>query len=249
MTLAERVQQVLASTRIVERKAPRDGAWSVPHPEPADVAALHAACDGLVFDGGAVLLGRGELWDATRWLVLDKALDWPDDLVVVGERRDLVVVLDLDVRGERAGGGVLEAPSDELATFERVASDVVAWAAIQAGAGVDPAPPAEVAAQVAARAGDLDALDAALARGFYPGGDARFATFALRLGAMRAAAGEAERAMSAFERAVEARARVVRRGAEGRERAAAWRAAAQASREVGAKEIAAACEAKGAGGA
>lgn len=246
-TLSERIEALLAAPRITEKKPPREGAWSAPHMEPDDLAALYAACDGLAIDeGGVLLLGEGELWDATRWLVLDKALDWPDDLLVVGERRDRVVVLDLDVEGVRAGGGVLEASSDELETFERVASDVVAWASIHAGGSPDPSPPAEVAAATALEAGDRGALEAALLRGFYPGSDARLAAFALRLGAMCVASGEPERAMRAFERSVAARTRTVRRGAEERERALAWRAAAQASRAAGSIELAEACEARAA---
>ena len=77
--------------------------------------------------------GRGELGDVTRWLVLEKGLAWADDLVVIGERRDSVLVLDFDERGARAGGGVLEAGSDDLEALERVATDVVGYLATRLG--------------------------------------------------------------------------------------------------------------------
>ena len=122
---AERVHRLLSSPEILERRPPRNVDWPVAHPEPDDLAELYRVSDGLVLPGGLTLLGRGELADVTAWLVMAKGLSWPDDLVVVGERPGAVIVLDLDVRGERAGGGVLEAGADDLAAFERVASSVV----------------------------------------------------------------------------------------------------------------------------
>src|SRR5450432_3139795 len=115
-----RVERLLGSPRVVEKKPHRDVAWPIGHAEPPDLSALYAACDGLELDDGTRLFGRGELRDVTEWLVLEKGLAWGDDFVIVGERRDIVVVLDLDVRGERAGGGALETGVDDLGVFERV---------------------------------------------------------------------------------------------------------------------------------
>ena len=149
----DRIQTVLASPRIARIVPPRaDAPWGAPHPAPPDLDALYRSCDGLVTENGFTLLGRGEVFDTTRWLVLDKALSWPDDLLVIGERTASVVVVDLDVHGSRAGGGVLEAASDDLETFERVASDALAYISLQIGL-LDPAPPAEVRARRAADEG------------------------------------------------------------------------------------------------
>jgi hypothetical protein len=240
------VAALLAAARVVERRPPREGAWPFAFAEPEDLAALYAACDGLRTEDGAIVLGRGELRDATRWLVLDRALDWGEDLVVVGERLDSVVVLDLDLGGERAGGGVLEAPTDDLRALERVASDVVAWATLHACAGDDPAPPPEVLAARASDAEDAAALDAALARPWYPGHDAARSRAWARLGELRAREGAKERALAAFERSVEARVRTVPRGAEAREGQRAWSACALAARRAGDPELARLCEERGA---
>src|SRR3954470_17653651 len=91
----DRVRILLGSERVLEIKPARDVAWPIAHPAPADLGALYRACDGLVIEGGVRLFGCGELGDVTEWLTLEKGLGWPDDLVVVGERRDVVVVLDL----------------------------------------------------------------------------------------------------------------------------------------------------------
>ncbi len=233
---------LLGSPSVRERKPPRDVPWPIAHAEPADLVALYQLCDGVVLDDGARLFGRGELHDVTQWLVLEKALGWPDDLVVVGERRDVVVVLDLDVTGARAGGGVLEIGADDLGAFDRVASSVVGYLLVRADAGEDDAPPPEIAARRAALAQDRAALERELARPMYPGQDRLFAALAVELGALCAAAGESERALAAFARSVEARVRSVTRDAEGPERSAGWRAAAIASRARGAEAIAEACE-------
>jgi len=225
-----------------ERKPPRDVAWPIAHAEPADLGALYQICDGLVLEDGARLFGRGELHDVTQWLVLEKALGWPDDLVVVGERRDVVVVLDLDVTGARAGGGVLEIGADDLGAFDRVASSVLGYFLVRAGAGQDEVPPPEIAARRAALEKDRAALERELARPMYPGQERLFASLAVELGALSAAAGERERALSAFERSVEARVRSVTRDAAVAERSAGWRAAAIASRARGAGTIADECE-------
>jgi hypothetical protein len=238
----DRARLFLSSPRVRERKPPRGVAWPIAHREPADLGALYELCDGVLLDDGARLFGRGELHDVTQWLVLEKGLGWPDDLVVVGERRDVVVVLDLDARGVRAGGGVLEVGADDLGAFDRVASSVLGYLMVRAGAGEDEAPPPEVAARRAALAKDRVALERELSRPMYPGQDRLFASLTVELGALAAAAGEAERALSAFARSVEARVRSVTRDAEKAERSAGWRAAAIASRARGADAIADECE-------
>src|SRR6266571_4089244 len=98
---ADRIERLLASPCVRERKPARGVDWPFAHAEPADLRALYAVLDGLLLDDGVRLFGRGELADVTQWLVLEKGLGWADDLVVVGERRDVVVVLDLDVAGVR----------------------------------------------------------------------------------------------------------------------------------------------------
>src|SRR3954454_12769744 len=142
-----RVERLLASPRVKETKPPRDVAWPISLTEPADLSALYFACDGLELADGTRLFGKGELHDVTEWLVLEKALAWPDDLVIVGERRDLVVVLDLDVRGERAGGGVLETGVDDLGVFERVAGDTVGYLSARAEVIDEWKQPPEIAAR------------------------------------------------------------------------------------------------------
>src|SRR6266508_1922729 len=129
----ERVALLLASPRVSEKKTHRAVDWPISYPEPADLTALYRACDGLTLEDGVQLLGRGELRDVTEWLVLEKGLTWPDDLVVVGERPGGVIVLDLDVGGARAGGGVLDVAADGLGAFERVASGVLSYLVIRAG--------------------------------------------------------------------------------------------------------------------
>jgi len=244
---SHRVAQLLASPRVLAVRPTRAVAWPIAHPEPPDLAALYARCDGLTLDDGTTLLGKGEIGDVTRWLVLEKSLGWADDLVVVGERRDVVVVLDLDDHGVRAGGGVLETSSDDLETFERVASCVLAYALGRTGAGVDDAPPPEMAARTAAARADAASLERELERPMYPGSERLFARLALDLGALLARAGDEERALSAFARSVAAREALV--GAAGRplERAAAWRAAAHAARSCGAAALASLCEARAGG--
>ena len=239
---ADRIDRLLASPHVREKSAPRGVPWPLPFEEPADLSALYAASDGLLLDDGVRLFGRGELSDVTQWLVLEKGLSWPDDLAVVGERRDVVIVLDADVEGVRAGGGILEVGADDLGAFDRVASSVLGYLLMRAGAGEDDTPPPEVAARRAARARDRAALERALAHPMYPGHERLLASLAIDLGAMHAAAGDDERALAAFDRAVDARARSVTRDAEGAERSAGWRAAAIASRAAGASLIAQECD-------
>jgi hypothetical protein len=240
-----RVNRMLASVRVVARKSPRDVAWPVAHPQPADLVALYHACDGLELDDGTHLFGKGELRDVTEWLVLEKGLGWSDDLVVIGERRDVVLVLDLDVHAARAGGGALETGADDLGAFERVAADVVGYLMTRVGVTDDDvAAPPEVAARRAAAAGDLSRLEAELARPWYPGDGRLFASLALELGAAWAVAGDEERAMVVFARSVDARVLGVGRGGQAGERAAAWWAAARSCRARGATIVADRCEAR-----
>jgi hypothetical protein len=238
----DRARRLLASPRVLEKKPPRAVSWPIAHAEPADLAALYQLCDGVLLDDGVRVFGRGELGDVTQWLLLEKGLGWPDDLVVVGERRDAVIVLDLDVRNERAGGGVLEVGADDLGAFDRVASGVLSYLLVRAGAGEDEMAPPEVTARRAAALGDRVALERELARARYPGQDRAFASLLLELGALHAAAGDADRALAAFARSVEARAASVTRDACDAERAAGWRGAAIASRARHAEAVALECE-------
>jgi hypothetical protein len=242
---AERATRLLASTRVkLARPARPDATWPFAHAEPADLTALYAICDGLELATGEHIFGRGELADVTAWLVLEKGLSWPPDLIVVGERRDIVIVLDLDADQTRAGGGVLEVGADDLGSFERVASSVLDYMLVRAGAGEDTTPPPEIEARNAARAGDRNALERALGRAMYPGNDRALAALCLELGALHAAAGDSERTIRAFERSVEARQRTVGRAGRETERIAAWRAAAHVARSRGAEAIAVQCEAR-----
>jgi hypothetical protein len=240
---AERATRLLASPRVkcaVPSRA--DVSWPFAHPEPPDLAALYALCDGVELQDGVRIFGRGELRDVTAWLVMEKGLSWPDDLIVVGERRDIVVVLDLDVGGARAGGGLLEVGADDLGSFERVASGVLGYLLLRTGAGDDTEPPPEIDARSAARAGDRGALERALGRPLYPGGERMMASLSLELGALHAVAGDAERALRAFERSVDARLSAVGRGGRAAEWVAAWTGAAHVARSRGAEAVAVACE-------
>ncbi|MET0595979.1 MAG: hypothetical protein ABW133_24980 [Polyangiaceae bacterium] len=219
-----------------------DAVWPFRHPEPPDLAALYAVSDGLELDDGVRIFGRGELADVTSWLVLEKGLSWPDDMFVAGERRDIVLVVDLDVEAKRAGGGLLEIGADDLGSFDRLASDLLGYLLARTGAGEDPSPPAEIAAKHAAATGDRDALEKALARPMYPGSERKTAALLLELGALAAAAGDAPSALHAFERSVEARLFAVGRGGREIERRAAWSAAAHVARTRGATDVAAACD-------
>ena len=240
---AERATLLLASPRVKRVVPPRpDAAWPFAHREPADLVALYAACDGVELDDGVHIFGRGELRDVTAWLVLEKGLSWPDDLMVAGERRDIIIVLDLDVHGLRAGGGVLEVGADDLGSFERVASSVLDYLLVRTGTGEDVAPPPEIEARRAAREGDRDTLERALGRPMYPGSDRAVAALALELGSLHAATGDAQRTLRAFEQSVEARLRAVGRGGRDAERMAAWTAAAHVARTRRAEAIALECE-------
>jgi hypothetical protein len=242
-----RVEHLLGSARVVEKKPHRDVAWAIPHAEPADLSALYLACDGVELDDKTRLFGRGELRDVTEWLVLEKGLGWSDELVVVGERLDIVVVLDLDADGQRAGGGVLETSVDDLGLFERVALDVVGYLCERAGVPDDRVAPPEIAARRAAASSDAARLEHELARPMYPGSERLLASLSLELGTLWARAGQNARAMAAFERSVEARLASVGRGAREAERGAAWRAAAFASQSAGASDLVTECNSRAGG--
>ncbi|WP_437309359.1 hypothetical protein [Sorangium sp. So ce388] len=248
--LASRVAALLARAGVEARPASTGGdagAWPAGLAEPPDVAALYAAADGLALPDGTLLLPRGDVARATAWLAEERSLDWAPDLLIIGEREDLVIVLDLDVEGARAGGGVLEVPTDGLASFQRVARSVVGYLERRLGvAGAEAASP-EVRAREAAARRDVPALADALAEAMYPGAERQTAHAALTLGALLSARGD-EAAMDAFARSVEARVAAAPRGAAGPERLAAWRACEIAAREAGAEAIAAACAARGRGG-
>ncbi|XXY47352.1 hypothetical protein WME91_45850 [Sorangium sp. So ce269] len=248
--LASRVAALLAHAGVEARPAATGadaGAWPAGLAEPPDVAALYAAADGLALPDGTVLLRRGDVARATAWLAEERSLDWAPDLLILGEREDLVIVLDLDVEGARAGGGVLEVPTDGLASFQRVARSVVGYLERRLGvAGAEAASP-EVRAREAAARRDVPALAEALAEAMYPGAERQTAHAALTLGALLSERGD-EAAMDAFARSVEARVAAATRGAAGPERLAAWRACEIAAREAGAEAIAAACAARARGG-
>ncbi|HMI87462.1 MAG TPA: hypothetical protein VK550_25415 [Polyangiaceae bacterium] len=240
---AERTALLLASPRVRSAAAVRpDAVWPFAHAEPADLRALYHHCDGIELDDGVRIFGRGELHDVTSWLVLEKGLSWPDDLIVAGERRDIVIALDLDVRGVRAGGGVLEVGADDLGSFERVASGVLDYLLVRSGTAEDMAPPGEIEAKRAARTGDRDALERALLRPMYPGSERTVGALWLELGALHAVARDAERSLRAFEQSVAARLAVVGRGGRNAERVAAWTAAVHVARSRGAEAVAIECE-------
>ncbi|WP_437917378.1 hypothetical protein WME73_11170 [Sorangium sp. So ce302] len=246
--LASRVAALLACAGVEARPpAAGAGAWSLALTEPPDLAALYAAADGIALPDGTLILPRGDVARATAWLAEERSLDWARDLLVIGEREDLVIVLDLDVAGARAGGGVLEAPTDGLASFQRVARSVVGYLERRLGvAGAEAAAP-EVRAREAAARRDLPALVEALAEAMYPGAERQVAHAALTLGALLSERGD-EAALDAFARSVEARVAAAPRGAAGPERLAAWRACEIVAREAGSEAIAAACAARASGG-
>lgn len=253
--LAARVEALLGCAAVAERRGPSEAPWplgslaslgslgSLAAPEPADLRALYAESDGLVLADGTTVLPRGELARTTAWLIQDRSLDWPADLVVLGEREDLVIVLDLDLEGARAGGGVLEAPTDGLASFRRFTRSLLGYLERRAGLGEGDAAPEVLAAEAATRR-DREALRAALAQPWYPGSDRQEAHAALVLGALSAGAGDEAAALESFERSAAARVRAAPRGAGDLERAAAWRACAAAAREVNAPALAERCAQK-----
>jgi hypothetical protein len=214
--------------------------------EPDDLSALYAVTDGIALADGTRILARGEIAAATAWLEAEKSLEWGEDLWVAGEREDLVIVRDLDAAGTRAGGGVLEAPTDALSAPARVALDVIGYLEERLGTAAEHAP--ERAAREAVARRDAEGIDRAIARGFYPGAERELAHAALSLGALRAGAGDAERALEAFGRAVEARVRAAPRGAGPSEARAAWKTCAVAAEKAGAPSVAEACRVRAGGG-
>jgi hypothetical protein len=241
-----RAELLLASPKVRIKRPPSADPWPFGDArEPPDLAALYARSDGLELEDGTVILPRGDLERTTAWLKQEKSLeDWPDDLIVVGERTDGVLVLDLDRAGERAGGGLLEAATDGLSTFKRVSMSVVGYLE----ARVDPknikntgdAPPEKLAREAADKK-DRGALAAALAAPFYPGSERDFAHAALSLGALFAAEGDEASALAAFERSVKARAASAPRGSAAREEAAAWKACSITANQAGARSLAEEC--------
>ncbi len=158
---------------------------------------------------------------------------------MIGERAELVIVRDLDAAGARAGGGVLEAPTDGLSAPERVALDLIGY--LEERLGVAPPRAPERTARAAAARGDAEGLAQAIARTFYPGAGRDLWHAALALGALRAAAGDAGGAMDAFTRAVDARVLGAPRGAGASEARAAWRTCAATAEKAGATELAERC--------
>jgi hypothetical protein len=210
--------------------------------EPPDLVALYAVTDGIEIADGTRILGRGEIAAATAWLKDDKSLEWSPDLWVIGERDDQVIVRDLDPSAARAGGGVLEAPTDGLSTPARAALDVISYLEDRLGIARSGSPERDAREAVARR--DASAIAAAIARGFYPGAERELAHAVLALGALHAAAGDTEGALAAFSQAVAARARAAPRGAEAAETSAAWRTCAVAADKAGAPAVAELCRAR-----
>ena len=241
----QRARAIVESSAAIAREPPAPRGEGA-EPLPWDLAALHAVADGLELADRTRILGRELSVKATAWLIEEKSLDWDADLLVLGERDDVVIVHDRDRSSKRAGGGVLEAPTDGLASFRRVALDALSYlerrAGIESGAAITP----ERAAREAGERGDAEALAQAIDRGFYPGATRELAHAALRLGALRAAQGDHEGALAAFTRSAEARVAAVPRGAEATERGAAWRAAAVAAEKAGSPSIAEACRTRAA---
>ena len=237
----ERAARICAAPAITNRRPPGRGAWDLAFDPPEDLAVLWAVAGGIELGDGTRLLGPEDVGAATKWLTEEKSLGWDGDLFVIGERDDLVIVRDLDREGKRAGGGVLEAPTDGLEVFRRVAWDVLGY--LEARLGIEPAPrpTPEIAAQKAASVKDGATLAKVLADPFYPGSEAMAAHAALVLGEILAAAGDDVAAMRAFVRSVSFRVQGARRGAEALERAAGFRAAARVAESVGAKALAEAC--------
>jgi hypothetical protein len=240
--------RVLSAHAGVTLKGPPSGGAALAG-EPPDLGALYAVADGLELADGTRILARGEIASATEWLVGERSLSWGPDLWVIGERDDLVLVRDLDAAGARAGGGVLEAPTDGLTTLRRAALDVLGYLEERLGhVSLPPELAPERAAREAVACRDAAGIAQAIARGFYPGAERDLAHAALSLGSLRAGAGDAEGAMEAFAASVHARVRGAPRGAEASEERAGWKTCAVAAEKAGAPAIAAACRAKAAGG-
>lgn len=241
--LVRRARALVASAAVVSRRPPSPSPWAFDFPEPDDIAVFYGECDGLILRDGTVVLERSAIPRATSWLVEERSLSWRPDLFIVGERDDLVIVRDIDGEVARAGGGVLEAATDALETFQRQALGMIGYLEARAGIAVpDPAP--EVAARAAEHRADAAALAAALALPFYPGAERELSHRNVALGVLRIGAGDEGGALAAFERSVAARLCTVGRGAQISEAAAAWRACAAAASEAGAEAVAERCAAR-----
>jgi hypothetical protein len=238
--LEKRLRAILAHPAVTLR-TPSAGQAAASDPE--DLRALYGGCDGLALADGTRILGRAEIAPTTAWLREERALSWDEALVVLGERDDLVILRDPDPDVRRAGGGVLEAPTDGLSAPARVALDVIGYLEDRLGIPGPPGAP-EREAREAARRGDAEAIARAIHRPFYPGAERDRAHAALALGAIRAARGDAGGALTAFAQAVEDRVRAAARGAEKAEARAGWKACAVAAEKAGAAEVAAVCRAR-----
>lgn len=243
-SLQERAARLVACEAVSAKRPPHAAVWSRQTPMPPDLEALTSAADGLELADGTRVLSLEEIEPATRWLVEDKSLGWADELFLIGERDGVIIVRDPDPERRRAGGGVLEAPTDGLETFKRVAMDLIGYLETRAGLGPDPRPTPEAAVQRAIAAKDAPALAKALAEPFYPGAEMTAAHAALVLGELLVHAGDDVGAMRAFVRSVSFRVQSARRGAEAEERAAGFRAAARVAEAAGAKALAESCLAR-----
>lgn len=135
-----------------------------------DLASLYASADGLQLEDGTLILPREGVADATSWLKRERSLDdWAEDIIVIGERDDLIIARDVDLRGVRAGGGVVEAAADSLSSFKRAALTAIGYleGRIRGGRDLDPHP--EAAARAGVLVSDEVAIAEAIKRPFYPG--------------------------------------------------------------------------------
>ncbi len=235
-----RLSVILASPSVVAKRPPADSPWPFQFSPSDDIIALHAACDGMELADGTRILGREESGISTKWLRDEKSLVWDDDLFIIGERDDLVIVRDLDPRGLRAGGGVLEAATDGLESLRRVSLDIVGYLESRLGI-VDPHPAPERAVRLLVPARDADGLAHVLTQVFYPGNEADAALAALTLGELLAQKGDHDAALRAFEQYADVRMKSARRGAQSIERAAAFRAATRVAESAGALALADVC--------
>jgi hypothetical protein len=242
---SRRMATILASPSVVAKRPPTDAPWVFEYDPPDDIAVFHAACDGIELVDGTRLLGREESGVSTKWLRDEKSLAWDADLFVIGERDDLVIVRDLDRQGARAGGGVLEAPTDGLESLRRVSLDVLGYIEVRIGL-VDSHPAPEQAAKMAIAERNAESLARVLTAAFYPGNEADAALAALTLGELWARSGDDEAALRAFELYVDLRKRMARRGAQAIEQAAAFRAAARVAEAAGATSLAEVCRSRAA---
>jgi tetratricopeptide (TPR) repeat protein len=238
---ATRLAAVWESGQVVERRAPASvdaGPLLRVAPLPEDLALFYAACDGVVLADGTTLLGAASVEEATAWMKREHALTWDEDMIVLGERLDMVIVRDLDRPGKRAGGGVIEVPHDGLEHGGRVAMDLVGYLEHRAHLE-ELEPPPEVLARRAFEREDRAALEEALTRGFYRGAAKELARGYRRLGALHAELGHRDLALAAFERVVAIEVEGASPRARERHAASAYRACAQAAADVGALALAA----------